>query len=217
MHRGTSPAATTPPSPRLATGLDPVVACLLPANASEAALGTQYVAANVQALDCLRLAREPGLDPGFALKCRAQSVSMMRQALSAMRMLLRVQAVRQSIEADGAATDRAAWTEHCAVGLMAQALPGTPPPAMLQPPTPPVRPEPQPVPESEPEIDLLAMVAEQYAVIYPDRAALIRQLGRVPDNVSFGPPDDDLVRALVTGRTPALLALDRKPAHARAV
>ncbi len=53
-----------------------------------------------------------------------------------------------------------------------------------------------------------AAEAEAYALTYPRRAALIRQLGRLPDNPSFGPPEDYLVRALVTGRTPALLALD---------
>ena len=35
-----------------------------------------------------------------------------------------------------------------------------------------------------------AAEAEQYAAIYPERAALIRRLGRVPDDASFGPPDD---------------------------
>jgi hypothetical protein len=53
-----------------------------------------------------------------------------------------------------------------------------------------------------------AAEAEAYALNYPRRAALIRQLGRLPDNPSFGPPEDYLVRALVAGRTPALLALD---------
>ena len=53
-------------------------------------------------------------------------------------------------------------------------------------------------------------------MLYPQRAALIRRLGRVPDNVSFGPPEDRLVRALVTSRTPTLLALDREAGRGRA-
>jgi hypothetical protein len=53
-----------------------------------------------------------------------------------------------------------------------------------------------------------AAEAEQYALIYPRRAALIRRLGRLPDNPTFGPPEEYLVRAVATGRTPALLALD---------
>ena len=52
--------------------------------------------------------------------------------------------------------------------------------------------------------------AEEYARLYPDRAALIRRLGRLPDNVTFGPPEDRVVRALVSVHTPALLALDRE-------
>ncbi len=50
--------------------------------------------------------------------------------------------------------------------------------------------------------------------MYPRRAVLIRSHGGVPDNVSFGAPRDELARILVTGRTPALLALDRSPAEA---
>ena len=50
--------------------------------------------------------------------------------------------------------------------------------------------------------------------MYPRRAALIRREGRVPDNCSFGPPDDDVVPVLVHGRTPALLALDREEVEA---
>jgi hypothetical protein len=115
--------------------------------------------------------------------------------------------VRQKIEADNVATDRAAWTEHCAAGLMAQALPGARPAAMAEPP--PLPEQPAPEPEADPVAE-----AEEYAVLYPQRAALIRRLGRVPDNVSFGPPEDRLVRALVTSRTPALLALDREAAEA---
>jgi len=38
----------------------------------------------------------------------------------------------------------------------------------------------------------------------------------VPADASFGPPDADLVQTLLTARTPALLALDRACAEARA-
>jgi hypothetical protein len=180
------------------------VASLLPANAAESTLAAQYVAANARAMDCMRLAEDPGMPLGFVVKCRAQAIGLMRLSQGAMRLLLRIQAARQKTEADCVATDRAAWTEHCAAGLMAQALSGAPPAAMPEPPPP--RMPPPPVPEADPIAE-----AEEYAVIYPQRAALIRRVGRVPDNVSFGPPEDHLVRALVTGRSPALLALDRQP------
>jgi hypothetical protein len=97
------------------------VASLLPANAEEVTLAAQYVAANAQAMECLRLARKYPGDPNFILKCTAQSASMMRQARSARSLLLRVQVTRQKREADGAATDKAGWIEYCAIGLMADA------------------------------------------------------------------------------------------------
>jgi len=58
--------------------------------------------------------------------------------------------------------------------------------------------------------------AEHYALIYPERAALIRRFGRMPSDASFGPPDDDLMQALIAARTPDLVALDREYAAARA-
>ena len=157
-------------------------------------------------MHCLRLSRDPVMPLVRVLQCSAQSASMMRQSQGALRMLLGLQAARQKIEANAAALERAAWTEHCAAGLMAQALTGAPlAPEDLPPPPPPPAPEPEPQAEPVPDP---AAEAEAYALNYPRRAALIRQLGRLPDNPSFGPPEDYLVRALVTGRTPALLALD---------
>jgi hypothetical protein len=187
------------------------VAGLLPANAAEAHLAAQFVAANAQAMECLRQARDPAMPLSQFLQCSAQSASMMRQSQSALRMLLGLQAARQKIEANATALERAAWTEHCAAGLMAQALTGAPLAAVDLPPPPPPAPAPEPPAEPVPDP---AAEAEAYAQNYPGRAALIRQLGRLPDNPSFGPPEDYLVRALVTGRTPALLALDAAGAGA---
>ncbi len=154
------------------------VACLLPANADEADLAVQYVAASAQALDCLRLARENPSDVPRVLKCTAQSASMMRQARGARSLLMRVQAVRQKREADNASLDKAAWLEHCTIGLMADALGRTVPAPIAEPPPPqpaPIAPEaaqPRPAPLAD---------AEQHAIIHPRRAALIRSLGRLPD------------------------------------
>jgi hypothetical protein len=89
---------------------------------------------------------------------------------------------------------------------MSEALPGAPHPALADPVPPP--PEP-PEPDDEPVFDPV-FAAEEYARLYPDRAALIRRLGRLPDNVTFGPPEERVVRALVSVHTPALLALDRE-------
>jgi hypothetical protein len=48
-------------------------------------------------------------------------------------MLLRMQAARQKVEANPETHDRAAWTEHCALNLMAEALSPPPPPATPSP------------------------------------------------------------------------------------
>src|SRR5579883_1983994 len=53
------------------------VAALLPANAAEADMAMQCVAASVWALDCLRQARRHADDTAQFLKCTAQAASMM--------------------------------------------------------------------------------------------------------------------------------------------
>jgi hypothetical protein len=107
------------------------IAALTPANAAEADLAALYVAASEQWKDCLRLAQQPDISACWAMKCRAQANSMMRQAQSGLRLLLRMQVARQKTEADSAARERAAWTEHAAIGLMAQALPASPQPGTM--------------------------------------------------------------------------------------
>jgi hypothetical protein len=152
-------------------------------------------------MDCLRLARDHAADPACVLKCTAQSASMMREARGARSLLLRVQAARQKREANSAATDAAAWIEHCAVGLMADAL-GREPPAPM------AAPQPPPEPEPEPEDEFRTLTeAEQYAVIYPRRAAVIRSLGGLPGKPDFDPPPPELVDAIVTGSSTVLRAL----------
>jgi hypothetical protein len=182
------------------------IACLLPANADEANIAAQYVAASAQALDCLRLARAYPSDEVLAMKCTAQAASMMRQARGARSLLMRVQAQHEKREADNASLDKAAWIEHCAIGLMADALGRN---ASV----------PMPEQDAEPQPDLAAE-AEQYAVDYPHRAALIRAQGGLTSTVmaeldpAIAPPSPALVQAIVTGSSPILRALD-KPVEAR--
>ncbi len=185
------------------------VACLLPANADEVALAVQYVAANAQALDSLRLAHLHAADPNRALQCNAQAASMMRQARGARSLLLRVQAQREKREANQASLDRAAWIEHCAIGLMVNALGRTPPAPVAEPPPPPPPPPPdEPAPQPDP-----AAEADQSAIFYPRPAALIRSQDSLPAGCDVGPPPPELVHAIVTGTTPTLRTLD---AHATA-
>ncbi|HET7883857.1 MAG TPA: hypothetical protein VFL55_23420, partial [Acetobacteraceae bacterium] len=183
------------------------VASLLPGTAAEATLAAQYVAANAQAMDALRELRAHAADPSFAMKCNAQSASMMRQARGAIGTLQRMQDRRRKMEANAAAASQAVWAEHCAAGLMMQELPGAAPVELPEPPAAPPPPEPEP---AEPPAPDPVAEAELYAAMYPDRAALIRRHGGVPKDARFGPPEPYVERALVHGRSPALLALDRR-------
>jgi hypothetical protein len=182
------------------------VAAMLPANADEAYLAAQCVAARLYGMDCVRQARDFGAtDQMWAHKCAAQAASMWRESRQARSLLMRLQAAREKREADSAATDRAAWSEHCTIGLMKDALAGAPPAAPAEPPT--VPPVPEPSVAEPPQRDMAAE-AELYAVLYPRRARLIRSLGGLPDNPDFGPTDPELVPFIVSGTTPHLRALD---------
>ena len=170
------------------------VAALCPANAAEAALAGQYVAANAQAMECLRLTNHPDTDMVMALKCNAQAASMMRQSQAALRTLLRTQAAREKRDADPINAGTAAWTEHMAAASMTDALTSS-------------KREPAPL-KPEPDAPDVAL----YETIYPERAALIRRHGGVPADVTFGPPDEDTVRALIATRPPIVKTLDRQAA-----
>ena len=96
------------------------VQALQPANAAEGRMAVQFVAADSWAEDCMRLAHERRLEPSIAKQCQAQAMAMMREAKSASRTLLRMQAARRAIEADPVAAQRADWIEH-GVGRMMRA------------------------------------------------------------------------------------------------
>ncbi len=175
------------------------IAALHPANAAEADLAALFVAASEQGKDCLRLAQQPDITAPWAMKCRAQANSMMRQAQSALRLLLRLQAARQKTEANSAANERAAWTEHCAIALMAQALSPRPEPAaMTGQPTPEPRAEPEPA--ALPEPDLVAAAAA--AATDPQKTALTRRFPWLPDTIAGGLPGEQPVPARMASCPP---------------
>src|SRR5205823_9282503 len=58
------------------------IAALAPANAAEADVAAQFVAASEQWKDCLRLAQAPETTPEWVAKCRAQAASMIRQVIA---------------------------------------------------------------------------------------------------------------------------------------
>ena len=188
------------------------VASLLPATAAEARLAARFVAADARAHECLRLAELYPTDLTQVMKCNAQAATMWRQSDSALRALQRMQAARSKRDADPAAADQAAWTEHCAQGLMADALHGGRA-AFEPPPPPPPQPQPEPAASDEEPTPDPINEAEFYAALYPNRAVAIRRHCGMPSNATFPPPEDAIIHALVTGRTRALLALEREPAE----
>ena len=165
------------------------VASLCPVGLAEARLAARYVAADEHANECLREVNQLHDNLSMQLKCRAQSVSMARQSESALRTLLRLQALRLKRDAKPETADAAVWAEHIVAQAMTAALTGGTPASDTASPSPPEDPN-APVEAELSEVQL-------YEAIYPERAALIRRHGGVPANVSFGPPEPEMVQALL--------------------
>ena len=78
---------------------------------------------------------------------------------------------------------------------------------------------PEAEPAAEPQADIAAE-ADYYAALYPQRTALIRALGGLPETVmagldpAIGPPSAEMVHAIVAGTSPVLQALDTPDHHA---
>jgi phytoene dehydrogenase-like protein len=100
------------------------IAAYSPAGAAELNLARRYVEAAEAADECLRRAyqadRENSPD---AMKRHALAASYMRQAHGYHSRLLRLQSERRKLEKDPKAASRAAWAEHCTIGLLTDADP----------------------------------------------------------------------------------------------
>jgi hypothetical protein len=68
-------------------------------------------------------------------------------------------------------------------------------------------------PAAPPEPGAEATAAEKYALENPSKAALIRSLGRLPKKFDDPTVTPALIHQLVTGNSPILQALVKKPAH----
>jgi len=162
------------------------VAALYPTDAFQALLAARIVGAEYQAQDCFRRAKQPDLDPKAAHQIRAQANALMRHADSGLRALQRLQAQWEKAEAERnpVAMERA--------GYHFKEVP-TPPPTTEELPF-----------EQRPE-------AEQYIVMYTDRAKEIRAHRGLPPHCTFGPPEPHIIEAIVTGTGPLFEALDHRP------
>jgi len=98
------------------------VAGLCPVTLAEARLAARFVSADQQASECLRQINQLRHNPDAHAKLRAQSNSMARQADSAMRTLLRLQAARTKRDSKPENGDAAVWAEHRAAKTMEAAL-----------------------------------------------------------------------------------------------
>jgi hypothetical protein len=162
------------------------VADLTPYDAFEARLAIRVVATDAHAADALRAAALAAGEPDTLRQCRAQAASMSRQSDAALRSLLRIQARRDKQEAEmhPAAMEKAGyWFKSVAV-----------PPAPAAAETPPDQAEPL---RTEAGSDAEAKL---YAIMYPDRAARIRAAGGLPARLDFGPPEPEIVAALLQTR-----------------
>jgi len=88
------------------------VAAMLPANANEADLAAQSIAARAQADDIMRLIRENAHDIKLVARLNAQYMSMGRMSLATHKHLMRVQALRQKREAIEATAAQDALTRQ---------------------------------------------------------------------------------------------------------
>lgn len=175
------------------------VAALYPGDAFEADLAATIVGAGAHARDCMRLAARAAADGTQALRCRAQASSMMRLQQTALRALEQRQDKRER-ELDKLTP----YDEHGRPCYTHRDI-SVPEPE----PAPPASPEP-PEPSDQPQPPAFEAMseAEQYAVLYPDRAARIRAARGLPQPLTFGPPEPELVAAIVHGTSPVLRALD---------
>ncbi len=180
---------------RARKALDAVCA-LHPEDQLEADLATRIATMHAHAMDALHAAGEAADDPDRQRQYRAQAASMARQADSALVKLRRIQAERDKAfnEMHPATMGRAGyWFREVSVPA-----PETPP----RPAAPPAAcPGPRSGAEAEPErapADIEAD-AKLYVAMYPDRVRRIRAAGGLPPDLDFGPPEPEIVKAILQG------------------
>ena len=220
-----SPAPDTPENRETRYALAmAAVAALHPYDAFEGKLAATIVVAETYANDSFRLSSECRADILLSLRCRDQANATLRNLRALLRDYHRMQAERDKAIAEmhPAAMERAGyWWKEIVLPGTPPARPAEQPGVAVEPapdcdrgPAPDPDPGPGPAPDrapaSTPDNDrwfASLSEAEQYATIYPERARMIRARGGLPQPLTFGPPEPDIVQALVHGTTPVLRAL----------
>jgi hypothetical protein len=174
------------------------VCALNPDDDFEAMLATRIVAMEAHALAALRSAALAADDPAEVRRCRAQAASMARQSDSALRQLRRIQHEREKAynEMHPAAMGRAGyWFREVSV------------------PVPDPTPSPQTTAEPDPQHAQadIETEAKLYAAMYPDRVRRITAAGGPPPDFGFGPPEPEIVDALLRRNGPLSRHMRRDP------
>ena len=197
------PAAQSPEDiARRDNAIIAAVASLRPANPDQILLAAQYVAASLRALSCIEEAHEHPTDGTHQKRCNAQSALMMRQSRGFRAMLRQLQQDTERTAQNPAARDADDKVEQATVALMSEVLTTAPVPSR------PVLATPLP---ARPPFDLAG--AEQYALANPNKAMLIRNLGRLPKKFDDPPPPPGVMNAIIHGASPILQKLYKKPQH----
>jgi hypothetical protein len=174
-----------------------VAASLAPATVQEADLAARFTAAAAHAEDRLRLAGRPNTDLAMRLKLTAQAATLMRQSQQAMNALLRLQELRMKRGKNAPA----------AAAVLAKHIPAPAATGQTSSPVPAPR-QPAAAPARVPPGRAVLVAAETYALLYPQRAALIRRHGGVPPDAAFTPPHEALVQALLATRPAVAKKID---------
>ena len=188
-----------------------VVSSLVPVTAAEGKFAADYVICAEQAHDAFRVARAITDNPALQEKKLNWALRYLGKANACMAMLLRMQAERRRRDAAPNAAMHAYCCERSVLDYLAAGF-GYPQPTeeRARQPAPPPQYEEVPPPPLPPSERPNLTEGERYAVIYPDRARLIRSHGGMPGPPldRFGPPPRRVINELLTSTSPHILALD---------
>jgi hypothetical protein len=168
------------------------VVALEPADAFEIRLAVEIVVSDAYALVCFGRAEQPGIDADDKRRAEARASSLQNHVRSAMLILERRHRKREKDEAAmvlKAMECAGYWFKDVSVPEREPASEAT---------------LPDPANRTFEQMD----PAEQYAVLYPDRAAQIRSHRGLPPNRAFSPPEAELIELILASDSPILRELD---------
>ncbi len=216
------------------------VADMAPVNDDEADIAAHCVCARARAEEALRLLQGCGSDISLTIRLGSQYALMERTGIALRNQLHRLQTARRKRENSVELCDADEWTRHVVRRELQQALQQGPMPAVVDTLAPAVEvaaqvvapveatpaampvlrhssvapPPPRPTERRQDDEDLperdVKAEADQYGLIYPYRAGPIRKHGRIPPGSTYGPPDDELLYAIIHGTSAILRALDEQ-------